>query len=97
MSVFNRPIRKRTDCHCRILVLMGVMSQLLAGTAAGQTPGNARSSDALHQLNDSIEALVQRVSPSVVQISVTGYGSTEDSDRGQTSAFIGIRQPWGRE
>lgn len=74
---------------------MGVMSQLLAGTAAGQTPGNARSSDALHQLNDSIEALVQRVSPSVVQISVTGYGSTEDSDRGQTSAFIGIRRALG--
>ena len=95
MRVFNRHIGKGTGRHHWILVLMGVASLLSAGSVAGQTPGSARSSDALHQLNDSIEALVQRVSPSVVQISVTGYGSAEDSERGQSTAFIGIRRALG--
>jgi serine protease Do len=61
----------------------------------GQTARTARPPEALHQLNDSIEALVQRVSPSVVQIQVTGYGLTENSDRGETSAVIGRRRAIG--
>lgn len=51
--------------------------------------------DPLHQLNDSIESLVQKVSPSVVQILVTGYGATEDGDHGQTADVIGRRQAVG--
>jgi serine protease Do len=65
------------------------------GIVAGQARQESRPSDALHQLNDSIEALVQRISPSVVQIMVTGYGPTEDSGRGQTADVIGKRQAVG--
>ncbi len=49
----------------------------------------------MHQLNDSVEALVQRVSPSVVQIMVTGYGSTQESEQGQTSVLVGRQRAIG--
>lgn len=95
MSNFFEARRKRSGGYPRILVLLGVLYFLSSGTVAGQAPRSARPPDALHQLNDSIEALVERVSPSVVQILVTGYGSTEDVDRGQTSVVIGRRRAIG--
>jgi S1-C subfamily serine protease len=62
---------------------------------AGQTPQSTSLPDALPQLNDSIEALVQHISPSVVQILVTGYSSAEDGDRKQTNDVIRRRQAVG--
>jgi serine protease Do len=91
MSTFYEACRKRSGGYPLILVLLGVVYLLSSGTVAGQAPRSDYLPDALHQLNDSIEALVQRVSPSVVQIQVTGYGSTGDVDRGQTSTLIGRR------
>ncbi len=57
-------------------------------------PG-ARPSDALHQLNDSVETLIQRVSPSIVQIQVSGFASTEDPAQGQTSVIVGKQRTIG--
>jgi serine protease Do len=75
-----------------ILTLAGVF---FPQGAEGQTPQPARVPDALHQLNDSVEALVQRVSPSVVQILVSGYSSTEDTGQGQMSVVIGKQRTIG--
>ncbi len=95
MSTFYETGRERPGRYLWIVVLLGVVNFLSPGTMAGQAPRKARPPDALHQLNDSIEALVQRVSPSVVQILVTGYGSAEDSSRKQTNDVIGRRQAVG--
>ena len=95
MSISYEVGRERSGRYPWIVVLLGVAYLLSPGTVAGQAPRNARPPDALHQLNDSIEALVQRVSPSVVQVLVTGYGSTEDSNRKQTNEVIGRRQAAG--
>jgi serine protease Do len=84
--------RKRPARWLWIPVFLGFVYLLLPRTVAGQTAPRDRPPDALRQLNDSIEALVERVSPSVVQIQVTGYGSTEDGDRKQTTDVIGRRQ-----
>ena len=75
-----------------ILLVAGVF---FAPRAEGQTPQSAHVPDALHQLNDSVEALVQRVSPSVVQILVSGYSSTEDTGQGQMSVVIGKQRTIG--
>src|SRR5579864_871395 len=72
-----------------------VTSVFFAPRVQGQTAQPARVPDALHQLNDSVEALVQRVSPSVVQILVSGYGSTEDTGLGQMSVVIGKQRTIG--
>lgn len=71
------------------ILLRIVASAFLAATARGQASQPQRSPDALHQFNDSVEALVERVSPSVVQIVVSGYSSTEDTEQGQMSVVIG--------
>jgi serine protease Do len=68
---------------------------LASGSLAGQSPQNAGRPDALHQLNDSVEALVERVSPSVVQIVVTGYSSSEREQRGETDLVIGRERAIG--
>lgn len=86
---------RRSGGHRWILVFLSVVCLLSSRTVAGQTRPSAHPPDALHQLNDSIEDLVQRVSPSVVQILVTGYGTNQDIDRGQTSAVIGRRRAIG--
>lgn len=56
--------------------------------ALGAACAGAQDTDALHRLNDSIESLVQKVSPSVVQILVTGYGTAETTDSDQASLVV---------
>lgn len=77
------------------VVPLGIAFLLSSGTAVAQNREIAPSSDALHRLNDSIEALVQRVSPAVVQIIVTGYGSSEQNESGQTSMVVGRQRAIG--
>ena len=84
--------------HCRhalTLAFLFALEILASRTVAGQTPPGANPSDVLHQLNSSVEQLIRRVSPTVVQIQVTGYGTTDDSERGMTSAIIGRRRAIG--
>ena len=48
--------------------------------------------DALTQFNDSVQALVRRVSPSVVQVLVTSYAPIERSDPGDADALVGTQR-----
>jgi serine protease Do len=59
------------------------------GSAKAQVGENGPS-DVLGQLNGALQALAAKVSPAVVQVMVTGYGSLREETRGQT-AFI-VRQ-----
>ena len=64
----------------------------LTERAAGHT-AEARIPDLLHQFNDSLQALAAKVSPAVVQINVTGFGSQDDkSDKSKDGASFVIRQ-----
>ena len=55
---------------------------------------HGQASDALHNLNESVDRLIRKVSPSVVQILVTGYGPIEQ-DHGSTAAVIGRQRGIG--
>jgi len=92
MKTSNRNLK---NPHAGIVCVPILLILLFTSLAGGQTSQPARPSDALHQLNDSVEALVRRVSPSIVQIQVMGYGSTEDVDRGQTSLVVGKQRTIG--
>jgi serine protease Do len=61
------------------------------------TPTSAqdRSGDTLHKLNESVDALIKKVSPSVVQILVTGYGPLEEGQRGNTGVVVGRQRAIG--
>lgn len=56
---------------------------------------NAQSSDTLHKLNESVDALIKKVSPSVVQILVTGYGPVEQDHGSSAAAVIGRQRAIG--
>jgi serine protease Do len=48
----------------------------------------AASTQTLVQLNNALESLAARVSPAVVQILVTGYGSLHEENRAQTALIV---------
>jgi serine protease Do len=60
-----------------------------AKDSQAQSTQRNQSPDALHQLSSSVEELVKRVSPSVVQVLVTGFGPTEEGAGGETELVIG--------
>ena len=55
----------------------------------------ASPADPLDQFNASVEELVKKVWPSVVQIQVTSYGPREETDRGNTSVIVGRQRSVG--
>ena len=95
MSPLSKEIELWSKTGKWSVLLLGIAFLAFPRTAAAQSREAAPSSDALHRLNDSIEALVQRVSPAVVQIIVTGYGSTQQNESGQTSVVIGRQRAIG--
>src|SRR6267142_1439569 len=66
----------------------------LTPRVSAQTITGKVDSDPLHQLNNSVRALVKRVTPSVVQVLVTGYGPVEGA-RGDTNLVLGKQQSIG--
>jgi serine protease Do len=60
--------------------------------AAGQAP---KGTDPLRGFSQSVESLVQRTAPSVVQIVVSGYGPLTDPDRNDTDVVLGRQQSLG--
>jgi serine protease Do len=54
-----------------------------------------RSTEELKKLNESVDALIRKVSPSVVQILVTGYGQIEEGEHGNTGTVIGRQRAIG--
>ena len=79
--------------RCRPLLVAAVL--VFLGPAARVARAQDRALDDFGKLNQSVDALVKKVSPSVVQILVTGYGPLEDGDRGSTSTVIGRQRAIG--
>jgi serine protease Do len=70
------------------------LSLVAALCGAPPTDAQNRSDDTLHKLNESVDALIRKVSPSVVQILVAGYGPVEEG-RGNASVVIGRQRAIG--
>jgi len=68
---------------------MLALSWYLVEECLAQPEMKSQSPDALHQLSASVEELVRRVSPSVVQVLATGYGATQGGESGETALVIG--------
>jgi serine protease Do len=71
----------------RKVVIIGALWFLFANSLFAQ------SMDTLHQFSSTLETLVRKVSPSVVQVLVSGYGAF--GDPGQTAAVIGKQRSLG--
>lgn len=79
----NSPPRFASRC-------LSVVSILLLAVL----PAHSQSTDTLHKLNESVDSLIKKVSPSVVQVLVTGYGPIEQ-ERGSTAVVIGRQRAIG--
>src|SRR5438128_247790 len=73
-----------------------VLTTLVLAAPRGVCASDAAAGvDSLRQMSQSIEALVTRVSPSVVQVLVTGYGPVDDTARGDSDLVIGRQRSMG--
>ena len=77
----------------RILFAMAALLCLSVSPNRAQAQG--RSTDELRRMNESVDALIRKVSPSVVQILVSGYGQIEESEHGNTGVVIGRQRAIG--
>src|SRR5687767_2100304 len=76
-SAFNARVRARVFPTALLLLLIHASS----GFAQTRQPG-------LGELSKSLQDLAEKVSPTVVQIFVTGYGAPDETDRSTTSPVI---------
>jgi Trypsin-like serine proteases, typically periplasmic, contain C-terminal PDZ domain len=95
--VSNEQIQlKRNNLKLRFLTIACFLTGCLLNipTVLAQSPPRSIDTDALHQLDRSIQELVRKVRPSVVQVMVTGYGPVENNAN-NTSLVIGRQQSIG--
>ncbi len=83
----------RYACRHRCLAIVAALS--FAALCCAPAHAQDRSDDTLHKLNESVDALIKKVSPSVVQILVTGYGPLEAGEHGNTGVVIGRQRAIG--
>ena len=80
----GKKVRLMLASRGRALCLLFALSVLTAGKLPAQTSNHAGSSDSLHQFSSSVEVLVGRVSPSVVEVEASGARPVEDDSGGNT-------------
>jgi serine protease Do len=78
----------------RLRFLIVVATAFVATLPSAATPQD-RGENMLRKLNDSVDALIKKVSPSVVQILVTGYGPIESSEHSNTALTLGRQRAIG--
>jgi serine protease Do len=86
-------IRSKHPAASRAILLLLAAASFVA-LCSSCLRAQSQSSDALHKLNESVDGLIKKVSPSVVQVLVTGYGPIEP-DRGNAAAVIGRQRAIG--
>ncbi|MGA7624689.1 MAG: trypsin-like peptidase domain-containing protein [Candidatus Acidiferrales bacterium] len=69
-------------------------SCLAPASTPGQSAAPEGNSDIARQMSRSIESLARRVSPAIVEVLVTGYGSANEEDS-QASAAVGRERSLG--
>jgi serine protease Do len=79
----------------RLRFLVAIATAVLLTSLPSATPAQDRGDNTLRKLNESVDALIKKVSPSVVQILVTGYGPIESGERGNTAVVIGRQRAIG--
>ena len=75
------------------LALITFSTILTLGLASGASAQS--ETDPLRRWDESVDALLRRVSPSVVQITVTGYGTVSEGARGNADVVIGRQKAIG--
>lgn len=86
---------KNSGTGRRFCLILAALVLVPLGYAAPNARAQDGASEDLRRLNQSVDALIKRVSPSVVQILVTGYGPLEEGDRANANSIIGRQRAIG--
>jgi serine protease Do len=95
METYSRCVHRWFSRSKWPVIVVLITSFFWTSSGYSQASKPARATDALHALDESVEALVRRVSPSVVQIVVSGYGASESEGQGQMSVVVGKQRVIG--
>src|SRR5277367_935604 len=90
----SRQCKMLRQIYCVAVACVAALALASSTPLRAQSPDDA-STDTLHKLNESVDSLIKKVSPSVVQILVTGYGPLEEGDRSSTAVIIGRQRAIG--
>ena len=82
-------------CLFRVRLLSAVAIVVFLAFLPSAASTQERSDDTLRKLNQSVDTLIKKVSPSVVQILVSGYGPIDSTERGNTAVVIGRQRAIG--
>jgi len=94
--MFEPQARVRRATHRRLLeILFAIATFLCVSFSPGRAQAQGHSTEELRKTDQSVGALIRKVSPSVVQILVSGYGQVEESERGNTGVVIGRQRAIG--
>ena len=75
--------------------LVAIATAAFVATLPIEVTAQDRSENTLRKLNESVDALIKKVSPSVVQILVTGYGPVESTEHSTTALTLGRQRAIG--
>lgn len=94
----SRSVPFRSSRPRKTLTRLAIVLGLGFSAALSCAPSRAQSQpedNTLRKLNASVDALIRKVSPSVVQILVSGYGPLEETKSGNTGVVIGRQKAIG--
>jgi serine protease Do len=94
MSEF-RALHRHTTRLCMPWILLATAAFYSVSFSATRAEAQARTTDELRKMDQSVGELIRKVSPSVVQILVSGYGTLEEEDHGSTGVVIGRQRAIG--
>ena len=89
--MLDRTDYEQLQLRTKVLALGGLLALCCFSAVDSQAQSVQRnpSPDALHQLSSSVEELVKRVSPSVVQVLTTGFGPMQEGESSEAALVIG--------
>lgn len=94
--MFESPATRRKEPNMPVRRIISVIAAFLCFTfLPGSTMAQDRSTEELRKMDQSVGELIRKVSPSVVQILVNGYGPLEEGDHGNTGVVIGRQRAIG--
>jgi len=79
--------------HMRFLAIAAAVA--FAAAPPNVATAQDRGDNTLRKLNESVDALIKKVSPSVVQILVSSYGPVESTEHGTTALTLGRQRAIG--
>lgn len=83
----NVPVKRLMRSFFGALTSILMFAAAIPQSASAQASDQNKNSEVLHQMSRSFQDLVKRVSPAVVEVLVTGYGSPDEDDPNASSAL----------